>query len=109
MSAQSQIYCDRNRTGIIPCRGYFLKAGKATPLSKPPFAGATNHRWKYTTGISDTEDDEACEGATAEKARTRRCRPQDRRAKLYTKIWKGIRRLTAAEGSKGWLSTVFSA
>ena len=33
-----------------------------------PLAGETNHRWKYTTGFSGTEDDEAYEGAAAEKA-----------------------------------------
>lgn len=32
------------------------------------FTGETNHRWKYTTGFSGTEDDEAYEGETAERA-----------------------------------------
>lgn len=32
------------------------------------FTGETNHRWKYTSEFSGTEDDEAYEGATAEKA-----------------------------------------
>ena len=32
------------------------------------FAGETNHRWKYTTGFSGMEDDEAYEGEIAEKA-----------------------------------------
>ena len=35
--------------------------------SRLHFTGETNHRWKYTSEISGTEDDEAYEGATAEK------------------------------------------
>ena len=37
-------------------------------LSRLPLIGETNHRWKYTSEFSGTEDDEAYEGATAEKA-----------------------------------------
>ena len=46
MSAQSQIYCDRNRTGIIPCRGYFWKREKRRRfpnrllLERPIIAGS---------------------------------------------------------------------
>lgn len=36
--------------------------------SRLHFTGETNHRWKYTSEFSGTEDDEAYEGATAEKA-----------------------------------------
>ena len=34
-----------------------------------PLAGETNHRWKYTTGFSGTEDDEAYEGASCRESR----------------------------------------
>ena len=37
-------------------------------LSRLPLIGETNHRWKYTSEFSGTEDDEAYEGAIAEKA-----------------------------------------
>lgn len=36
--------------------------------SRLHFTGETNHRWKYTSEFSGTEDDESYEGATAEKA-----------------------------------------
>ena len=36
--------------------------------SRLHFTGETNHRWKYTSEFSGTDDDEAYEGATAEKA-----------------------------------------
>ena len=36
--------------------------------SRLHFTGETNHRWKYTSEISGTEDDESYEGANAEKA-----------------------------------------
>ena len=36
--------------------------------SRLHFTGETNHRWKYTSEFSGTEDDEAYEGVTAEKA-----------------------------------------
>ena len=35
--------------------------------SRLHFTGETNHRWKYTSEFSGTEDDESYEGATAEK------------------------------------------
>lgn len=35
--------------------------------SRLHFTGETNHRWEYTSEFSGTEDDEAYEGATAEK------------------------------------------
>ena len=38
-------------------------------MLKAPFTGETNHRWKYTTGFSDTEDDEAYEGASCRESR----------------------------------------
>ncbi len=36
--------------------------------SRLHFTGETNHRWKYTSEFSGTEDEESYEGATAEKA-----------------------------------------
>ena len=38
-------------------------------MLKAPFTGETNHRWKYTTGFSGTEDDEAYEGASCRESR----------------------------------------
>lgn len=38
-------------------------------MLKDPFTGKTNHRWKYTTGFSGTEDDEAYEGASCRESR----------------------------------------
>ena len=38
-------------------------------MLKVPFTGETNHRWKYTTGFSGTEDDEAYEGASCRESR----------------------------------------
>jgi len=35
-------------------------------MLKAPFTGETNHRWKYTTGFSGTEDDEAYEASCRE-------------------------------------------
>lgn len=38
-------------------------------MLKAPITGETNHRWKYTTGFSGTEDDEAYEGASCRESR----------------------------------------
>ena len=38
-------------------------------MLKAPTTGETNHRWKYTTGFSGTEDDEAYEGASCRESR----------------------------------------
>lgn len=68
MPSQNQIFCDSNHTGIIPCVGYSRKQRKVSMRSELHFTGETNHRWKYTTWFSGTEDDEAYEGETAERA-----------------------------------------